>query len=166
MKCVEDESKSILRFFRPNPYVVTCGISHRPRVSNRRSSDKLFFFFLCFLRFINRNSTTQRANSSLCLLGMAPKPPSGGSARAWEGVTPPLSEWVLEAVSSMGFSRMTPVQASAIPLFMAHKDVVVEAVTGSGKTLSFLIPVVEKLLRLEEPMKKHHVGAIIISPTR
>lgn len=61
---------------------------------------------------------------------------------------------------------MTPVQASTIPLFMAHKDVVVEAVTGSGKTLSFLIPVVEKLLRLEEPMKKHHVGAIVISPTR
>lgn len=38
--------------------------------------------------------------------------------------------------------------------------------TGSGKTLAFLIPVVEKLLRLEEPIKKHHVGAIIISPTR
>ncbi|RAH49215.1 ATP-dependent RNA helicase SPB4 [Aspergillus brunneoviolaceus CBS 621.78] len=97
---------------------------------------------------------------------MAPKPPPGTSARAWDGVTPPLSEWVLDAVSSMGFTRMTPVQASAIPLFMAHKDVVVEAVTGSGKTLSFLIPVVEKLLRLEEPLKKHHVGAIIISPTR
>ncbi|KAI9369736.1 P-loop containing nucleoside triphosphate hydrolase protein [Aspergillus egyptiacus] len=97
---------------------------------------------------------------------MAPKPPSGTSARAWDGVTPSLSEWVLDAVSSMGFTRMTPVQASAIPLFMAHKDVVVEAVTGSGKTLSFLIPVVEKLLRLEEPMKKHHVGAIIVSPTR
>lgn len=66
----------------------------------------------------------------------------------------------------MNFSRMTPVQASTIPLFMAHKDVVVEAVTGSGKTLAFLIPVVEKLLRLEEPIKKHHIGAIIISPTR
>ena len=38
--------------------------------------------------------------------------------------------------------------------------------TGSGKTLAFLIPVVERLLRLEEPIKKHHVGAIIISPTR
>ncbi|KAL3482282.1 ATP-dependent rRNA helicase spb4 [Aspergillus californicus] len=97
---------------------------------------------------------------------MAPKPPSGTSARAWDGVSPPLSDWVLDAVSSMGFTRMTPVQASAIPLFMAHKDVVVEAVTGSGKTLSFLIPVVEKLLRLEEPLKKHHVGAIIVSPTR
>jgi ATP-dependent RNA helicase DDX55/SPB4 len=39
-------------------------------------------------------------------------------------------------------------------------------VTGSGKTLSFLIPVIEKLRRLEEPLKKHHVGAIIVSPTR
>ncbi|KAI9885067.1 MAG: ATP-dependent rRNA helicase spb4 [Watsoniomyces obsoletus] len=61
---------------------------------------------------------------------------------------------------------MTPVQASTIPLFMAHKDVVVEAVTGSGKTLAFLIPVIERLLRLDEPIKRHHVGAIIISPTR
>ncbi|KAL4779869.1 P-loop containing nucleoside triphosphate hydrolase protein [Aspergillus varians] len=97
---------------------------------------------------------------------MAPKPPSGTSSRAWDAVNPPLSEWVLDAVSSMGFTRMTPVQASSIPLFMAHKDVVVEAVTGSGKTLSFLVPVVEKLLRLDEPLKKHHVGAIIVSPTR
>ncbi|KAJ5092912.1 hypothetical protein N7456_008773 [Penicillium angulare] len=95
---------------------------------------------------------------------MPPKPPS--SSRAWDALNPPLSQWALDAVSSMGFTRMTPVQASAIPLFMAHKDVVVEAVTGSGKTLSFLMPVVEKLLRLDEPLKKHHVGAIIISPTR
>ena len=77
---------------------------------------------------------------------------------------------------------MTPVQASTIPLFMTHKDVVVEvqffpghvierfndhvqAVTGSGKTLAFLIPVIERLLRLEEPIKRHHIGAIIVSPT-
>lgn len=38
--------------------------------------------------------------------------------------------------------------------------------TGSGKTLAFLIPIIEKLLRLQEPLKKHHVGAIIVSPTR
>ncbi|KAJ5492892.1 ATP-dependent rRNA helicase spb4 [Penicillium diatomitis] len=95
---------------------------------------------------------------------MAPKP--APSSRAWDALTPSLSQWTVDAVASMGFTRMTPVQASAIPLFMAHKDVVVEAVTGSGKTLSFLIPVVEKLLRVEEPIKKHHIGAIIISPTR
>lgn len=38
--------------------------------------------------------------------------------------------------------------------------------TGSGKTLAFLIPTIERLLRTNEPIKKHHVGAIIISPTR
>lgn len=41
-----------------------------------------------------------------------------------------------------------------------------QAVTGSGKTLAFLIPVIERLLRLDEPTKKLHIGAIIISPTR
>lgn len=41
-----------------------------------------------------------------------------------------------------------------------------QAVTGSGKTLAYLIPVVERLLRLEDPIKKHHIGAIIVSPTR
>jgi ATP-dependent RNA helicase DDX55/SPB4 len=96
--------------------------------------------------------------------GKAAAKPS--SSRAWEALTPSLSEWILDAVSSMGFSKMTPVQASTIPLFMGYKDVVVEAVTGSGKTLAFLIPIVEKLLRAEAHTPKHHVGAIIISPTR
>ena len=41
---------------------------------------------------------------------------------------------------------MTPVQASTIPLLSGNKDVVVEAVTGSGKTLSFVIPVLQKFL--------------------
>ncbi|KAI9800207.1 MAG: ATP-dependent rRNA helicase spb4 [Sarcosagium campestre] len=88
------------------------------------------------------------------------------SSRAWRALKPGLSPWIVDAVQSMGFDRMTPVQASTIPLFMGHKDVVVEAVTGSGKTLAFLIPIVQRLLRLEDPLKRHHVGAIIISPTR
>ena len=92
--------------------------------------------------------------------------PKPGSSRAWDALTPGLSEWILDAIATMGFAQMTPVQASTIPLFMAHKDVVVEAVTGSGKTLAFIIPVVERLLRLEDPIKRHHVGALIISPTR
>lgn len=46
--------------------------------------------------------------------------------RAWEALTPPLAEWILDAIVSMGFARMTPVQASTIPLFMGNKDVVVE----------------------------------------
>lgn len=97
------------------------------------------------------------------------RPPATGassSSRAWEALTPPLADWILDAISSMGFQRMTPVQASVIPLFTGNKDVVVEAVTGSGKTLAFLVPVIEKLLRLEERTKRHHVAGIIISPTR
>lgn len=61
---------------------------------------------------------------------------------------------------------MTPVQASTIPLFMKHKDVVVEAVTGSGKTLSFVIPILEKLVRREKRLRKNEIGALVISPTR
>lgn len=49
-----------------------------------------------------------------------------GASRAWEALTPALSEWILEAVSAMGFLRMTPVQASTMPLFIGAKDVVVE----------------------------------------
>lgn len=48
------------------------------------------------------------------------------TSRAWDALTPPLSEWILEAIASMGFERMTPVQASTIPLFTGNKDVVVE----------------------------------------
>ncbi|TRX94583.1 hypothetical protein FHL15_004535 [Xylaria flabelliformis] len=76
-------------------------------------------------------------------------------------------DWSLDAVSAMGFARATPVQASVWPLMGAgNKDVVVEAVTGSGKTLAFLIPLVHRILRLEEPTKKHHIAAIVIAPTR
>lgn len=60
-----------------------------------------------------------------------PKPVDKSSARAWETLTPALSEWILDATSSMGFQRMTPVQASAIPLFMGNKDVVVEVCATS-----------------------------------
>ncbi|KAI1084879.1 ATP-dependent rRNA helicase spb4 [Whalleya microplaca] len=87
--------------------------------------------------------------------------------RAWDALTPPLAEWILDAVSSMGFARATPVQASTWPLFGGgNKDVVVEAVTGSGKTLSFLIPLVHRILRQDEPTKRHHVAAIVIAPTK
>ncbi|KAH7383176.1 ATP-dependent rRNA helicase spb4 [Pyrenochaeta sp. MPI-SDFR-AT-0127] len=86
--------------------------------------------------------------------------------RSFGALTPALSEWIIEAVDAMGFVKTTPVQHAAIPMFMKNSDVVVEAVTGSGKTLSFLIPIVERLLRLDAPIKRHHVGAIIISPTR
>ncbi|KAH8677828.1 P-loop containing nucleoside triphosphate hydrolase protein [Xylariales sp. PMI_506] len=97
---------------------------------------------------------------------MAPDAKPVRKDRAWEALTPPLAEWILDAVASMGFTQMTPVQAAVLPLFTTNKDVVVEAVTGSGKTLSYLIPVISRILRLEEPTKRNHVAAIVIAPTR
>lgn len=61
---------------------------------------------------------------------------------------------------------MTPVQRATIPLFMSNKDVCVEATTGSGKTLAFVIPVCEILNSRAAPLKKHHVGALVVGPTR
>ncbi|KAF9335555.1 ATP-dependent rRNA helicase spb4 [Podila minutissima] len=87
-------------------------------------------------------------------------------AGSWESLVPKLSDEVLDAVNVMGFTEMTPVQAGAIPLFMKNKDVVVEAVTGSGKTLSFLIPILEKIHRRSRKLAPAEIGAIVISPTR
>lgn len=86
--------------------------------------------------------------------------------RAWDALTPPLAEWILDAVSSMGYTQATPVQKATFDFFRGNKDVVVEAVTGSGKTVAYLIPVIERLLRADESAKRNHVKAIIISPTR
>lgn len=98
---------------------------------------------------------------------MAPKAAGKKDPRAWDALTPPLADWILDAINSNGWgARMTPVQAAAIPLFRRNVDVVVEAVTGSGKTLSYLIPVIDKILRADESLKQHNVAGIIVSPTR
>uniref|UniRef100_A0A4W3ITF3 ATP-dependent RNA helicase n=1 Tax=Callorhinchus milii TaxID=7868 RepID=A0A4W3ITF3_CALMI len=84
----------------------------------------------------------------------------------WESLAAGLSEGVTRALGELGFTHMTPVQSATIPLFMSNKDVAAEAVTGSGKTLAFVIPILEILLRREEKLKKHQVGALVITPTR
>ena len=56
--------------------------------------------------------------------------------------------------------HLSPLKAASIPLFLSRKDVAVEAVTGSGKTLSFLIPILEILLGRSESLKKHDVSYI------
>ncbi|KAF9453005.1 DEAD-domain-containing protein, partial [Macrolepiota fuliginosa MF-IS2] len=87
-------------------------------------------------------------------------------AGSWASLTTTLTPWILDVIHSMGYEKMTPVQASAIPLFMKNKDVVVEAVTGSGKTLAFVIPILERLIRREARLRKNQVGVLVISPTR
>ncbi|KAF2169328.1 hypothetical protein M409DRAFT_20552 [Zasmidium cellare ATCC 36951] len=98
---------------------------------------------------------------------MAPDPSiEKNKPKSFEALTPELSSWILDFTTSSGFTRTTPVQAMAIPLLMGNKDLVVEAVTGSGKTLSFLIPMVERILRAEEPNKKGYVRGVVVAPTK
>ncbi|KAJ1983157.1 ATP-dependent rRNA helicase spb4 [Dimargaris verticillata] len=87
-------------------------------------------------------------------------------AGSWAQLDPPLEPSLLTVIDKFGFTEMTPVQAATIPNLLRHRDVVVEAVTGSGKTLAFVLPLLQILYRRTEPLKRHEVGAIIISPTR
>ncbi|KAG5420187.1 SPB4 [Candida metapsilosis] len=93
----------------------------------------------------------------------------------WENLRYDLYPWLKDALLSLGYPTMTPVQASTIPLLCGNKDVIVEAVTGSGKTLAFAIPVLEKISKRlytpdeegkVEPLKRNHILSIVISPTR
>ena len=88
-------------------------------------------------------------------------------ASSFRSLDPPLCPQVLECVEEhFGFTKMTPVQTASIPLFRQNKDVAVEAITGSGKTMAFVIPVLERLLRRSEPLLADQVGAVIVAPTR
>ena len=56
-----------------------------------------------------------------------------------------LSEATLRAVRNKGYELSTPVQAGCIPPMMAGKDVIAKAPTGTGKTMAFGIPIIERI---------------------
>src|SRR6202158_220178 len=74
----------------------------------------------------------------------------------------PISTYVQDRLSVAGFSIPTPVQAAAIPQALQGKDVLATAQTGTGKTLAFLIPIMEQLLKQNTPGG----GALVLVPTR
>ena len=63
----------------------------------------------------------------------------------------PISAYMKERSAHARFSIPTPVQAAAIPQALEGKDVLATAQTGTGKTLAFLIPVIEQLLKTPPP---------------
>lgn len=72
-----------------------------------------------------------------------------------------LSREIIEELAEQGYVYCTPVQCSTIPLFCQNKDLVVEAPTGSGKTLAFILPLYEKLKRLDIDIEKNEVMLIL-----
>ncbi|KAH7385650.1 P-loop containing nucleoside triphosphate hydrolase protein [Pyrenochaeta sp. MPI-SDFR-AT-0127] len=78
----------------------------------------------------------------------------------------PLSDPTKQGLKSSHFAVMTDIQAKAIPLALQGHDILGAAKTGSGKTLSFVIPVLENLYRLQHIGPDAGLGALILSPTR
>jgi ATP-dependent RNA helicase DDX27 len=75
-----------------------------------------------------------------------------------------LSRPILKGLTTVGFSDPTPIQAKTIPVALLGKDVVGGAVTGSGKTGAFIIPILERLLY--RPKKVPTTRVAILMPTR
>src|SRR6267142_4840453 len=69
---------------------------------------------------------------------------------------------LLRGIKELGFTRPTPIQNDAMPPAMAGKDVLAAAVTGSGKTAAFVLPILHRLIG----KKRGTTRALILTPTR
>src|SRR5512145_2560265 len=73
-----------------------------------------------------------------------------------------LDPALLRATRELGFTRPTPVQKDAIPPALAGRDVLACAMTGSGKTAAFLLPIMQRFL----PKRRGATRALVLTPTR
>src|SRR5215211_7626935 len=69
---------------------------------------------------------------------------------------------LLKGIKELGFARPTPIQAEAVPAALAGKDVLASAMTGSGKTAAFLLPILHRLI--DRP--RGSTRALVLTPTR
>ncbi|MGV0959428.1 MAG: DEAD/DEAH box helicase [Limnohabitans sp.] len=80
-----------------------------------------------------------------------------------------LAPTLARAVAEMGYESMTPIQAQAIPVVLTGQDVMGAAQTGTGKTAAFSLPLLQRLLKHENPSTspaRHPVRALVLLPTR
>jgi ATP-dependent RNA helicase RhlE len=73
-----------------------------------------------------------------------------------------LHDELLRSVEALGFTRPTPVQEQAIPLALQGRDVLASAMTGSGKTAAFLLPILQRL----RGKRRGATRALVLAPTR
>lgn len=75
-----------------------------------------------------------------------------------------LSESILKALEGMNYKEATAIQEMAIPHILNDKDIIGVSQTGTGKTAAFALPLIEKLIRKNNPDKK--IKLLVLSPTR
>ena len=76
-----------------------------------------------------------------------------------------LSPALLKALALQNYAKPYPIQAEAIPAILDGKDILGIAQTGSGKTASFVLPILE-LFQNQTPTKNRHIKALVLVPTR
>ncbi|GGI75608.1 DEAD/DEAH box helicase [Shewanella gelidii] len=76
-----------------------------------------------------------------------------------------LDKRLLQSLEHMGFTAPTEIQAQAMPVALAGKDLMASSKTGSGKTLAFLLPALQRMIRTKALSKKDP-RALILLPTR
>ncbi len=77
-----------------------------------------------------------------------------------------LAEPILRAVSAEGYTNPTPIQAEVIPAMIAGHDIVGIAQTGTGKTASFVLPILHRIAEVNRPPRPKSCRALILTPTR
>ena len=79
-----------------------------------------------------------------------------------------LSRPILRNITALNFTNPTPIQARTIPLALLGRDILGSAVTGSGKTAAFMIPVLERMLYREKGKggKGSASRVLVLCPTR
>ncbi|XP_061715645.1 probable ATP-dependent RNA helicase DDX56 [Cydia pomonella] len=77
-----------------------------------------------------------------------------------------LDDRIIKAIAQLAWSEPTLIQETAIPLLLEGKDVLMRARTGSGKTAAFTIPVIQKILHLNNTSKHQCIRALILSPSK
>ncbi|KAM3544051.1 ATP-dependent RNA helicase DRS1 [Beauveria bassiana] len=92
------------------------------------------------------------------------KPKGGKEERLSSFQAMSLSRPILRGLTNVGFTKPTPIQAKTIPIALMGKDLVGGAVTGSGKTGAFIIPILERLLY--RPKKVPTTRVVVLTPTR
>src|SRR5690606_250556 len=79
-----------------------------------------------------------------------------------------LAPEILKALSEFGYTKPTPIQAQAIPVALAGRDLMASAQTGTGKTAAFSLPMLQRLLPLANSSAspaRHPIRALILTPT-
>ena len=76
-----------------------------------------------------------------------------------------LSDPILRSLKDQNYKEPTPIQAEVIPAILNKSDIMAAAQTGTGKTGSFVLPIIEMLQERAKPYSKN-VHALVLTPTR